>query len=326
MTTNLLRSMSRMRVILATIAIVFVALSSAIYFATRVSAASTTILISEFRTRGTNGGNDEFIELYNATSSPIDISGWKINGSSNAGVTSTRVTINAGTSISAHGHFLAVNNGALGYSGAVAGNQTYATGVADDGGIAVLNPSNSIIDAVGMSAGSAYKEGTTLAQLNTNVNRSYERKPGGTNGSGNDTDNNSADFQILTPSAPQNLASPPTVGNQPINTTCPTPLNTTQGIASSVGVSASDPDGTVVSAAITSAPVAGITLDSFTPAGSVGGTASATLRVGDTTAAGNHNVKHQYLNNKYTTSDTNTNADTSSRQCRHQSGLRWWWQ
>jgi len=36
------------------------------YFTTRVQAVSTTILISEFRTRGPSGASDEFVELYNA--------------------------------------------------------------------------------------------------------------------------------------------------------------------------------------------------------------------------------------------------------------------
>src|SRR5215203_1646924 len=41
-------------------------------------AVSTDIVISEFRTRGPNGGNDEFIDLYNLSSAAVDISGWKI--------------------------------------------------------------------------------------------------------------------------------------------------------------------------------------------------------------------------------------------------------
>src|SRR5689334_996297 len=51
------------------------------------------IVISEFRTRGPNGAADEFIELYNNSSSVVDVSGWKINGSNSSGATSTRLTI-----------------------------------------------------------------------------------------------------------------------------------------------------------------------------------------------------------------------------------------
>jgi endonuclease G len=277
-----------------------------IYFANSVRATSSTILISEFRTRGTAGGNDEFVELYNATNAAIDIGGWKINASNASGTTGTRVTINAGTMIPAHGHFLATNNAAGGYSGAVAGNQTYATGITDDGGIAILNTANVVIDQVGMSSGSAYKEGTVLSQLTTNVNRSWERKPGDGSGSSTDTDVNGSDFQLISPSDPQNLASAPTpaVNNQAITTNCPTPLSTNQGTATSTPVSATDPDGTVTSAAITSTPVTGITLDNFTPAAAVGGAANATLNVSAATAQGTYNVIIQYSNNDSPTPQT----------------------
>jgi predicted extracellular nuclease len=173
-------------------------------------AISTNIVISEFRVRGPNGGSDEFIELYNLSSSPVNIGGWKINGSNNAGSTSTRVTISSGVTLNPGCHYLVTNSSTSGgpYSGSVAGNQTYGTGITDDGGIALLNASNVIIDQVGMSTGSAYKEGTILASLgSSNLNRGYERKPGGTSGSTQDTDNNGNDFQLLTPSDPQNLSS-----------------------------------------------------------------------------------------------------------------------
>lgn len=275
------------------------------YFATTVKATSSTILISEFRTRGPAGAADEFVELYNATAAPIDIGGWKINRSNGSGTINTQITITAGTMIPGHGHFLATNNAAGGYSGSVPANQSYNVGITDDGGIAILNVANVIIDQVGMSAGSAYKEGTVLSQLTTNVDRSHERKPGGANGSSTDTDNNAADFQLVTPSDPQNLSSAPTPsGNQAIVPSCPTPLNTTQGTATSTSVSATDPDGTVVSATITSAAVPGITLDGFTPAAGVGGTATATLNVSDATAQGSYNVVIQYSNNDSPTPQT----------------------
>jgi predicted extracellular nuclease len=177
------------------------------------SAASSDVVISEFRVRGPSGGSDEFVELYNAASAPVDLGGWKLNGSNNAGTTATRSTIPAGTTIPAHGHYLLTNSSTSGgpYSGTVAGDRTYATGITDDGGIAILRPDNSVADQVGLSSGSAYKEGTPLTGLGaTNANRSYERRPGGAAGSGTDTDDNGADFQLITPSDPQDLASTPT--------------------------------------------------------------------------------------------------------------------
>src|SRR4029078_8751897 len=121
-----------------------------------------------------------------------------------------------------------------------------ATGITDDGGIALTLADNTIVDAVGMSTGSAFKEGTVLANLGTsNLNRGYERKPGGTAGSGTDTDNNAADFQLITPSDPQNSTTgcvspsptPTPTPNEEIVPSCPSTLITTQGTAASAGVS-----------------------------------------------------------------------------------------
>ncbi len=177
-------------------------------------AASTNIVISEFRVRGPNGGNDEFIELFNLSASSVNIGGWKIKGSNNTGggTTTPRATILANTILNPGCYYLLTNSTSPSYSGTVPGNQTYGTGITDDGGIAVTTATDVIVDQVGMSTGSAFKEGTPLANLGgttaSNLNRGYERKPGGASGNGTDTDNNSSDFQLLTPSNPQNLASP----------------------------------------------------------------------------------------------------------------------
>jgi hypothetical protein len=173
-----------------------------------VMQAGTNIVISEFRFRGPNGGNDEFIELYNPTSLVVDISGWLIRGSNNAGSTSTRATIPVATTLQPGQYYLVVNNSAAGYSGSVAGNLPYTTGITDDGGVAItLADTTTIIDAVGLSVGSAYLEGTDLTPLVSNTNQSYEREIGGSSGSCIDSNNNSSDFQLLNPSNPQNSSS-----------------------------------------------------------------------------------------------------------------------
>ncbi|MGI9065958.1 MAG: lamin tail domain-containing protein, partial [Pyrinomonadaceae bacterium] len=168
------------------------------------------LLISEFRTRGPNGASDEFIEIYNPTLSTVTIGGLRIRASNSAGGVSDRITIPAGTTLPSGRHYLIANNTVnTGYGGAVAANQTYTTGIADDGGIAIAGSNGTtIIDSVGMSSGSAYKEGTPLAPLTNNANQSYERKPGGASGNGTDTNNNAADFLLnAAGSNPQNLDS-----------------------------------------------------------------------------------------------------------------------
>jgi beta-lactamase superfamily II metal-dependent hydrolase len=171
------------------------------------------IVISEFRTRGSVGGNDEFVEIYNNSDGPIDISGYRLAGSNSGGTTSTRATVPAGVVLPAHAHYLFVNTtSGTGYSLSVPGNRGFGTGITDDGGIAILPPTGTTpIDAVGMTNGSAYKEGSVLTtQLTSNTNRSYERKPGGLAPTLQDTGDNAADFQLLNGVSP-NVPNPQNV-------------------------------------------------------------------------------------------------------------------
>jgi uncharacterized protein (TIGR03437 family) len=168
------------------------------------------VLISEFRTRGPNGTTDEFVEIFNPTTSTIQIGGLKIRASNNAGDVSDRAVITVGARLGSGCHYLIANNtSSTGYSGSVPPNQMYKTGVTDDGGIAVTGADGTtIIDSVGISNGSAYKEGAPLKPLSANANQSYERKPGGAAGNGTDTNNNAGDFLLNSSSSnPQNLSS-----------------------------------------------------------------------------------------------------------------------
>src|SRR6185369_13227469 len=105
-------------------------------------------------------------------------------------------------------HYLLTNSSPTGgpFSG-TPGDQTYGVGITDDGGIALAMPDGTIVDQVGMSAGSVFKEGSTLDPLGNNLNQSYERRPGGIAGSSQDTDNNRSDFRLLSPSDPQRATS-----------------------------------------------------------------------------------------------------------------------
>jgi uncharacterized repeat protein (TIGR01451 family) len=168
--------------------------------------AATNIVISELRTRGPNGAADEFIELYNPTSSPIPIGGWELRVLTAAGAETNRATITSGIILSPGQYYLIANTTAVtGYSGSVAPNQTYTTGIVDAGGVAIFDSFGVMVDSVGLNGVNAlYTEGTPLSTLSVDVNQSYERKLGGSSDSCQDLGDNSNDFQLIIPSNPQN--------------------------------------------------------------------------------------------------------------------------
>jgi MYXO-CTERM domain-containing protein len=155
-------------------------------------AVSTTLVISEFRTRGPNGANDEFVEIFNISNAAINLNGYSLRSSDSAGNTTLLVQAPAYTLQPKH-FYLFANYGTQGYSGTTGPNAAYYTGIPDDGGVAIVNQSG-VVDSVGMSAGSAYTEGTPLAPLVNSINQSYERNNGGC-ASTVDTDNNASDFR-----------------------------------------------------------------------------------------------------------------------------------
>ncbi len=162
------------------------------------------VAISEFRTTGPNGGNDEFIELYNRTNSSVNIGGWLLRRSSSTGTVSTRYTFSSGIILLPGQRYLVTGSA---YSGSLSGDATnVALDIADNGGIALtLADGVTEIDAVGMASGSAYLEGTPLVQLSGSSDQSYARRNSGCM----DTSNNNADFLLQAPSNPQNSTSIP---------------------------------------------------------------------------------------------------------------------
>ena len=158
------------------------------------------IVINEFRPRGPNGGNDEFIELRNDASEAISVGGWRIGQSPRSGTaTKILVALPTGANINPGCYFLLTRSAKEQiYSGTVPGDASFNANLADDGGIAVLRPDGTVVDAVGMSLSTLYKEGVPLLSYGSNnLDRSYQRV-------GNDGDNNVADFVLATPSTPMN--------------------------------------------------------------------------------------------------------------------------
>ncbi len=209
------------------------------------AAPPSPVLISEFRFRGSAGGNDEFIEVYNNTNSPITVAdsgagtGYAVVATNATGTNSTRFVIPNGTVIPARGHYLGTNNGATGYSlGAYAtGDTTYASGIVDGGGIAVFNTTVAAnfstatrLDAVGfggITGTTLFTEGTPLTPTGgittAGVEISFVRNmTSASSGLPQDNNDNNSDFAFVATNGavisarqstlgapgPENLASP----------------------------------------------------------------------------------------------------------------------
>jgi hypothetical protein len=190
--------------------------------------AAAPLVISEFRLRGPNGANDEFIEINNRSTTPhtvAAISGSGYGVAASDGV--TRCSIPNGTVIPANGHYLCVNS--VGYSlasypagnGSTAtGDATYTTDIPDNAGIAIFNNNTggasyslaNRLDAVGSTseANTLYKEGTGYPALTPfSIDYSFHRIATGMATAGItdptfpntgipfDSNNNAADFVFV---------------------------------------------------------------------------------------------------------------------------------
>jgi hypothetical protein len=189
------------------------------------------LVISQVQTNGDGGtpADDEFVELYNPTGSAVSIAGWSLQYRSSSGTSwSTQLNISSG-SVPSHGYFLIARsayngspardllNGAIQMSGtagtiALVGNQT-----------ALGSPcaNASIVDKVAWGTGTGLCP-ETAATATPAANNSIVRRPGGTQGAGTDTDNNSSDFQSQVPSVPHNSSSAPATPPSGIGNVGPT--------------------------------------------------------------------------------------------------------
>ncbi|AKT43152.1 lamin tail domain-containing protein [Chondromyces crocatus] len=178
------------------------------------------VVISEARSRGLGGANDDFLEIYNPMSVPVVLDNqWKIEARGSDAQNYTTRWTGSGATLPPHGHFLI---GGSAYTQMPTRDAALSSGLADAGSVRLVH-ANQVLDAL-----CYYTTPATLTQLQngvnfsceqtpiqnptgtSNVDRSLERMPGGAAGNGTDTNNNSADFAPREPAFPQNLASAPT--------------------------------------------------------------------------------------------------------------------
>jgi hypothetical protein len=200
----------------------FSALLLAVFVCAGATETAAQLIISEFRVRGPNGANDEFIELYNNSGADHTVAGGGTGYAVAASNGVARCVVPNGTVIPNRGHYLCVNS--VGYSLAsypagngttATGDATYTTDIPDNAGIAIFNTSVAAgftlanrLDAVGSTseANTLYKEGTGYPALTPfSIDYSFYRDTCGKGGSittfgvcplstPKDTNNNAADL------------------------------------------------------------------------------------------------------------------------------------
>jgi hypothetical protein len=196
------------------------------------------LVISQIKTRGLNGGSDEWVEIYNPGTVAVTFDNTWALKSRNAMTMVSGCTVSPyvaygvrfngdGKVIAPHGHILYANAAGFSESLATPADDTYPSsfGITDAASV-VLVHGNAVVDAVCF-----YWDPTQLTTLttcptpytcngtpvinphdnmgDTDANESLERKPGGSGGNTQNTGDNSKDFQVATTADPHDLASTP---------------------------------------------------------------------------------------------------------------------
>lgn len=178
---------------------------------------STGLLVAEVVTGGASA-SDEFVELANAGSVPVDLAGLEVAYATSSGATVTRKASWTTTRVVGPGQHVLIANAAGVF--AASADATYSGGIAATGGAMVLRPTGgTAIDAVGWGdAVNGFVEGSAAAA--PAAGSSIERRPGGTGGNGMDTNDNASDLVANVAPVPQGL------GSGPLPTPTPTPAST----------------------------------------------------------------------------------------------------
>jgi hypothetical protein len=193
------------------------------------------VVISEIQI-GSVDADDEFVELYNPTDSPVEMTGWRLTRRNATGGSTQNLILSLDGIIPAHGYFLIAHRE---YTGQVVPDLLYSalsSAMTADNIITLYSDSGStIVDLVGLGSASI-AEGSSIG-ISTNTSETVERKavaestantllPGGIHefwGNGEDTENNNMDFVIRLLPNPQNSLSASETPQALIPISTPTP-------------------------------------------------------------------------------------------------------
>lgn len=275
---------------------------------------------------GGNGAtfNRDYVELFNASTQPVDISGWSIQYSSASGTglfSGNGVSVLNG--VLQPGQYYLVTLATAASGAALTGDNTTggttnlsgtagkvvlvnsSSGLACNGGSTPCNASQQaqIVDLVGYGSAN-YFETQAAPALTTST--ALLRSGNGCT----DINNNSTDFVIGVPS-PRNTASAfqscGIPANQPILLSCQS-LSTNIGQAGAVQLTATDADSLVTNVVAVSGLVNGISLSNFSQATQEGTSASVTLSTDGTLAAGTYPVQISFSNDDAQTASCTVNV------------------
>jgi hypothetical protein len=168
------------------------------------------VVISELRTSGPGGASDDFVELYNNTDSPVDISGWSLVKIAQGACFTQPViaaTVPASTTLAPRAHYLLAGS-AYSLAGYGAGDQTLAADIAADSSVALF----ATADVASFSTGTRRDAVSFGLNVNGNCDLLRERTPlpgasGSTSehsfarklalGTPQDTNSSTADFVVI---------------------------------------------------------------------------------------------------------------------------------
>jgi hypothetical protein len=177
-------------------------------------AATDHLVINQIQATGGSGHTtDDFIEIYNPTDHAIDLQGMRLVKRTQAGTTDTLIkSWTDSVQVPAKGYYLWANSNFSTIS--ITPDITTSASIADDNGIALRsgpNDTGAIVDAVAWGSATNTFVETTAFATNPVAGQVLTRAGGA------DTDNNSTDFSLGSPS-PHNLSMSPVPNPEPTPT------------------------------------------------------------------------------------------------------------